>query len=311
MRNELESTRSFALTLAHRAVQDIRHDGFRQLRNYVDMCAILAKRDSQKRFFDYAQKLLERTESLYYTLVHRLLAEVDEDIICNVGINLGVDSIIYGASRIRKEGRHDVSWCNVAIADAPGLDEAITAAEKASSYTWALYLSRPLTEQTVRIMRSHPFSAFFIIADPVMFTPEAAALLGSCVNAVELLFLHEPEITPEACDAVRTLRERKMFFGFLVELDEENGGQALQPDWLDVLAQYSLFCIYSRKPNMTEETSQTLHTEIVRSREEVVQVPIFLLDWEMDLRQVSDLLTPDAAVGRCLPEGEVFPLHID
>ena len=40
---DYNSTRSFTMTLAHRAVGDIRRGGFRQLRNYVDMCATLAK----------------------------------------------------------------------------------------------------------------------------------------------------------------------------------------------------------------------------------------------------------------------------
>lgn len=37
MKPDLENSRSFAMTLAHRAVRDVRRDGFRQLRNYVDM----------------------------------------------------------------------------------------------------------------------------------------------------------------------------------------------------------------------------------------------------------------------------------
>ena len=51
MKPDLENSRSFAMTLAHRAVRDVRRDGFRQLRNYVDMCALLAQRPDLKRFF--------------------------------------------------------------------------------------------------------------------------------------------------------------------------------------------------------------------------------------------------------------------
>ena len=57
---DYNSTRSFTMTLAHRAVGDIRRGGFRQLRNYVDMCATLAKKQQQKDFFAYAQKALQR-----------------------------------------------------------------------------------------------------------------------------------------------------------------------------------------------------------------------------------------------------------
>ena len=48
---DYNSTRSFTMTLAHRAVGDIRRGGFRQLRNYVDMCATLAKKPQQQDFF--------------------------------------------------------------------------------------------------------------------------------------------------------------------------------------------------------------------------------------------------------------------
>ena len=68
---DYNSTRSFTMTLAHRAVGDIRRGGFRQLRNYVDMCATLAKNQQQKDFFAYAQKALQRTDSCYYSLIHR------------------------------------------------------------------------------------------------------------------------------------------------------------------------------------------------------------------------------------------------
>ena len=311
MKTDLESARGFAITLGHRAVQDVRRDGFRQLRNYVDMCAILAKKETQKRFFDYAQKLLERTDSLYYGLVRRLVEEVREEVICNVGINLGFDSLIYGASRIKAEGNRDTSWSNEAIADAEGLDAAVSAAENAGSFTWVFALTRPLTARTVQIIRNHPYSVFFVLADPALMTPETVMLLEPCVNAVELLFLHEPELTSEACEAARDMKHRKMFCGFLVELDEAGATQAMQPDWLDVLAQYSMFCIYARKPDMTEETSRNLHTQIVHSREEVVQVPLLLFDWEEDLRQIGAVASPGAVPGRCLPEGETFPLNLD
>ena len=103
MKPDLENSRSFAMTLAHRAVRDVRRDGFRQLRNYVDMCALLAQRPDLKHFFDHAQTVLQRTDSLYYKLINNLVAQVNEDAICTAGINLGFDAIISCASNNRKQ----------------------------------------------------------------------------------------------------------------------------------------------------------------------------------------------------------------
>ena len=114
---DYNSTRSFTMTLAHRAVGDIRRGGFRQLRNYVDMCATLAKKPQQKDFFAYAQKALQRTDSCYYSLIHRLLDTVDEDRICTVGVNMGFGGLIYGASELKKKADADgqpTSWVTAA-----------------------------------------------------------------------------------------------------------------------------------------------------------------------------------------------------
>lgn len=57
---DYKSSRGFAMTLAHRAVADIRRDGFRQLRNYVDMCQMLVQQPKIKRFSPTLKKRWNR-----------------------------------------------------------------------------------------------------------------------------------------------------------------------------------------------------------------------------------------------------------
>lgn len=52
MQDEYIRSRGFALTLARRAVDDLRRDQFRQMRNYVDLCQALAQKSRYKGFFD-------------------------------------------------------------------------------------------------------------------------------------------------------------------------------------------------------------------------------------------------------------------
>lgn len=56
MTTEHDGMRAWAMTLAHRTVKDIKRDGFRQLRSYVDMGALLARSPGQKLFFSTAQR---------------------------------------------------------------------------------------------------------------------------------------------------------------------------------------------------------------------------------------------------------------
>ena len=48
------------------------------------------KSNNRRTFFAYAQKALQRTDSCYYSLIHRLLDSVDEDRICTVGVNMAL-----------------------------------------------------------------------------------------------------------------------------------------------------------------------------------------------------------------------------
>ena len=136
---DYNSTRSFTMTLAHRAVGDIRRGGFRQLRNYVDMCATLAKKQQQKDFFAYAQKALQRTDSCYYSLIHRLLDSVDEDRICTVGVNMGFGGLIYGASELKKQADLEgqpIAWITAARCGDERLSELVPKAARHGSFVW-------------------------------------------------------------------------------------------------------------------------------------------------------------------------------
>mgnify|MGYP000039025508 FL=1 len=292
-------------------VRDVRRDGFRQLRNYVDMCALLAQRPDLKRFFDHAQTVLQRTDSLYYKLINNLVAQVNEDAICTAGINLGFDAIISCASNNRKQNGETRSWLNVGFCSAPELDDAIIQAEAGSSYAWVLYADEDLTPKTVAMLQSHTHSVFFVLFDAQKFDEATMERIARCNNVITLLCLHEPEITTEACRAANAMRSKQMFYGFLVEMGRADAAQAVNTDWLDVLAQYGLFCVYTRKPDMDQRTADAMYRQIVHSRIGSVAVPVLLLDWEHDIKYLNRMITPKTELGQCIPEGKTFPLNFD
>lgn len=40
-----------------------------------------------------------------------------------------------------------------------------------------------------------------------------------------------------------------------------DAAQAVNTDWLDVLAQYGLFCVYTRKPDMDQKTADAMYRQ--------------------------------------------------
>ena len=75
------------------------------------------KKAAAKDFLPTHRRPLQRTDSCYYSLIHRLLDSVDEDRICTVGVNMGFCGLIYGASELKKKADVDgqpIAWITAA-----------------------------------------------------------------------------------------------------------------------------------------------------------------------------------------------------
>ena len=234
------------MTLAHRAVGDIRRGGFRQLRNYVDMCSSLAKRPQQKDFFAYAQKALQRTDSCYYSLVHNLLDTVDEDRLCTVGVNMGFGGLIYGASEMKKQADVDgkpFSWITAAHCGDPALPALVAAAEKKGSFVWVLDATEGDPSEAASLAKAFPKCAVGVLAAPEALTPDRVAQLAECLNVVVLPLLQSPELTPDVCHAARALKAKQMLYMLTVLVDDTCAEEALQDDWMESVAQEARLCM--------------------------------------------------------------------
>lgn len=312
MAMDYNSTRSFTMTLAHRAVGDIRRGGFRQLRNYVDMCATLAKKPQQKDFFAYAQKALQRTDSCYYSLIHRLLDTVDEDRICTVGVNMGFGGLIYGASEMKKQADADgkpIAWITAARCGDAALDTLVPKAAKHGNFVWLLDATQSDPVQAVALAKANPQCAFGLLADPAALDDACVTALATCRNLVVMPLLQTPELTPEACRAARRLKAQKMFYALTVLVDDATADEVTQDDWLESIAQETLFCMCARKASVSEETSHRLRRSIVDGRMETGK-PVLLLDWDGDVKYLNDRISEHMTFGSALPDGADFPLQL-
>ena len=309
---DYNSTRSFTMTLAHRAVGDIRRGGFRQLRNYVDMCATLAKKPQQKDFFAYAQKALQRTDSCYYSMIHRLLDSVEEDRICTVGVNMGFGGLIYGASEMKKQADVDgkpIAWITAARCGDERLADMVPKAVKKGSFVWLLDATDTVPAQVVLLAKANPQSAFGLLADPSALTEDCVKTLAACCNLVVMPLLQTPELTPEVCRAARRLKAQKMFYALTVLIDDETAGEVMQDDWLESMAQETLCCMCARKPGTSDETARKLRRSIVDGRMETGK-PVLLLDWDGDVKYLNNRISEHMTFGSVLAEGETFPLQL-
>lgn len=305
--------RSFTMTLAHRAVEDIRRGGFRQLRNYVDLCATLARKPGLRLFFDYAQKALERTDSCYYSLIQRLLDQVDEERLCTVGVNTGFSGLIYGAGqqkqRSERQGGGEIAWISVGRCGDPALEQAVPEAKQKDRFVWILDAAGGDPAAAVPLARANQHCAFGILADPASLTEETVGALASCSNVVVMPLLQSPELTGELCSALHSMRRRKMLYIVTVLVDDACAEVALDTDWLECIAQETLFCLYAHRPQLSADTARALYRGVVNSRLETGN-PVLLLDWDWDIAAVHASISKDAHIAAFLPPDAAFPLMI-
>lgn len=308
MQDDYLRSRGFALTLARRAVEDLRRDEFRQLRNYVDLCQSLARKTRYSGFFTKAQQVLQRADSLYYDLIRCLLDRVDPECLCNFGVDFGVGGVVHGAAHLREETERTgqcSAWLNTANCSSPQLEEAVCRAEQAGRYVWVLYAQEKTSLRTaVEIVKRHPFSAFLLVAEPELLTSMPPESLDDCSNLCIWILLPAPDLGPEPIRAAETLLRHRRLFGFAVLLDDQTAERALDPEWLQEMARWASFCLYARKPDMGEKTAQWFRRSVVQSRTESA-TPLLVFDWDGDLQAVNKGISEQAVVGT--PAGADLP----
>lgn len=300
------------MTLAHRAVADIRRDGFRQLRNYVDMCQTLVQQPKIKHFFTNAQKTLEQTDILYYSLICHLADQVREETLCTWGINFVLGGLLFGGTRAKEEANDGraVSWLRAGVCSDPELPRAVARAEEEERFAWVLYLEPETSVDVVLdLALEHPYSAFVVLTEPEQLDAQTVAALARCRNLAVGVLLPEPTLSGTAYQAVRRLREKRMLYGLVVLLEDATSDKALDPEWLSLASDNTLFCLYARRPGMAEQISCALRQSLVRSRGEQ-RHRLLVLDWDGDLQAINRTICPQAVVEGAALHGGAFPLQL-
>lgn len=285
---DYNSARIFALTLGRRAIDDIRRDGLRQLRSYVDMCAFLAKHPLAERFFDYAQTALAQPDPPYYDLTRRLIDTVSENTLCTIGVNFGFGSMLYGSEKLAQHARRGemVSWITFSTGEDPELAADIEKGEAMGSFLWSLYLKEPVSSSLTELIEEHPQSIFQLVMEPECFIPAAMKSLSALPNVMTAVCLRKPAMTPEAIEAFRLLNAHHMLQAAFLWVDAAWGERALEDAWLRELARYTTVCICSRKTGMDAETSDTLRRQIWGHRLRA-EDGLFLIDLQSDANAIS------------------------
>lgn len=81
-----------------------------------------------------------------------------------------------------------------------------------------------------------------------------------------------------------------MFYALTVLVDDDTVDEVMQDDWLESIAQETLFCVCARKNGISDEASHRLRRSIVEGRMETGK-PVLLLDWDGDVSYLNQRIS--------------------
>lgn len=164
-------------SILKKAIQCMQENPEREIRNLVDIGVMFAKGHFQKQFFLAAEKELAKENSRYYKLVTQSVRKTDKEALLSFGINLGYNSLTYGANTIRdfeKQSGFHVPWVlyiqlsDNGCLDTGALDSLILQGEKIGIYSYILIIQTEFskTEELGNLIKSHKDCAFMLLAGP-------------------------------------------------------------------------------------------------------------------------------------------------
>ena len=287
-----------------KALKDMQSDSKRSVRNLIDLGLFFAKSENQKGFFNAAKKMLSKPANPYFKLVARMITEVNQETIKTVGINLGYNSLTYGANKLRKAQKASgisLPWMvvfDVSKMDADFLDfmeQFIRYGRALGIYCYVFHGCKSVDMQAVCSLTNQFAECVFVLAaDPQEFTERTAILLKDIHNMIVLVRVVESGPESERCaGAFRILRGNRCFFGFQTRYSENNLYRVTAPESVETAILHgNLFGLYTVDGEVSKNCKNQLY-HFVCSQRGVKGKPLVTFDWNRDIGSISKGIQSD------------------
>lgn len=293
-----------AITIAvNKAIGNMQSSPERSSRNLLDLGLFFTKSKRLGNFFEAAQKILSNPKNSYHQLIKRVLETVNLETVKTVGINLGFNSLNYGAKKIRTKQEnidHLLPWL-IAFKiseDYSNFIEQIKShindGQELGIYSYIITSeSAQALPEIVTIAEHYTDCVFMLLLSPQQITREYAALLSKPKNLVVSITLNEQLAYKDACrNAFQQLREFACFYGFHIEFTKDNATKISSEDFLHTMISHG--CAYGSYLvglEDDEEHKKALEAFVFSERQGHGE-PILAFDWLRDTDYVGNAVLP-------------------
>lgn len=308
--NMIDLRRLLVEATVDRALQDIRQDSKRSLRNLVDLGLNFCSGRYETYFLEMARNMLSDEQSAYFEAVQTAMRDVDTETIKTFGINVGLEGCTRGAKRIRElEDSHgfNIPWALTICAgnQGVGLSDCLRLVEEGTGLGIHVYLLLDwgLSGESVQqLASSNPKCAFLVLTDRL------------CADWDEMFYLAEPENVMYLLDAegqalseqLKNLHAARCLYGLYHWYNEENRQDLLSDRVLDDCQDAgALFLCMIPQLHTSKEARQEMNRQILALRKSQ-QRPFCPLELSGDLFYIDTIVSTDGCTVAVCPDGQVF-----
>ena len=227
-----EITRAIIDATLDRGLREIEEDPKRSIRKLADMGKQFSKGRYVQDLYTLFQELLRNDDSPYYTAIEHLLRNTERKALKDFGINIGYNSLTYGAKLIRgqeKKRDYQIPWTLILrmnsrlpdSIDASELKLLISQGIEMGIYTYIIRCRGDLPDLTAltELFRRYSRCSFLFFLPDKSLSPEHLALLKPCTNLMTMLAAGGSWTD----SAVRGLRRQKSLYGIYAYYEDADG----------------------------------------------------------------------------------------
>jgi len=279
-----------------KAIEDMRGNTKRGIRNLVDLGLFFSRNENQKWFFSVAAKVLDNPCNPYNELASRMITNVDTETIKTVGINLGYSSLTYGAVKLQTQQKKmhcNVPW--ILILNTNGynhhfqMEALIREGRKMGIYSYMFCLQRMEEIGAVGKIAGRFTECLFVLkTSPKLITAESIELIRKAPNIVVSVRLTKASLTDVLClKAFHILRDNRCFYGFHAAYNENNAAEVAAGDYVHrAISLGNIFGIYFAEEDVSASCRDAVYDFVCFARGETGQ-PLVTFEWSRDMENIS------------------------
>ena len=295
-------------------MDDMRGDTKRSIRNLIDLGLLFSKSESQKRFFNTAQEVISNPKNAYYSLVARMIADVNNDTIKKAGMNLGYSSLIYGAHKLRnRQALSDDSlpWLlvfDIGDSSAPLFDQMkhfITEGRELGIYS---YIVCPYKKNDIpaicEIAKSFDECLFILAVSSDLISEQTAKALGDTNNMIISVHISGSDFRNRNDRAAfLLLKQNRCLYGFDIGYNDANMEQVTALEYIrSAISLGNTFGMYIPEDGTSDSCKAAVY-EFVCAERGLNGQSLIALEWFQDMRYISEsILSGDGYMKINLPE---------